>query len=57
MHDPSGGVFTGISQNDAETFRFRNLEAIADKEVEKLLLKITSKVLKKHGYLNHEGEI
>ncbi len=54
------GVFSGINQNGAETFRFRNLEAITDKEVEKLLLEITSKVLKrlkKHGYLNHDGEM
>ena len=50
------GVFSGTNQNGAETFRFRNLEAITDKEVEKLLLEISSKVLKllkKHGYLNH----
>jgi hypothetical protein len=47
-------VFSG-----GETFCFRNLEAITDKEVEKLLVKISSKVmkpLKKQGLLNHEGE-
>ena len=51
-------MFSGINQNGAETFRFRNLEAITDKEVEKLLLEISSKVLKrlkKHSYLNHDG--
>jgi hypothetical protein len=50
------GVFAGGSG----TFRFRNLEAITDKEVEKLLIDISSKVvklLKKLGYLNHEGDI
>ena len=50
------GVFAGGS----ETFRFRNLEAITDKEVEKLLTDISSKVvklLKKQGYLNHDGEM
>ncbi|MEI8028016.1 MAG: hypothetical protein WCI18_16820 [Pseudomonadota bacterium] len=36
------GVFSGISQNGAETFRFPSLEAITDKEVEKLLLEISS---------------
>ena len=54
------GVFSGINQNGAETFRFRNLETITDKEVEKLLLEISSKVLKllkKQGYLNHDGEM
>ena len=40
------GVFSGINQNGVETFRFRNLEAITDKEVEKLLLEISSKLLK-----------
>jgi hypothetical protein len=33
-------VFSSTSQNGAETFRFRNLEAITDKEVEKLLLEM-----------------
>jgi hypothetical protein len=50
------GVFAGGS----ESFRFRNLEAITDKEIEKLLTDISSKVvklLKKLGYLNHEGEM
>jgi hypothetical protein len=54
------GVFSGIIQNGVQTFRFRNLEAITDKEVEKLLLEISSKILKllkKHGYLNHDGEM
>jgi len=54
------GVFSGINQNGAETFLFRNLEAITDKEVEKLLVDISSKflkLLKKHGFLNHEGEM
>ena len=44
----------------AETFRFRNIEAITDKEVEQILVEISAKVvklLKKQGYLNHEGEI
>ncbi len=53
-------MFSGISQNGAETFRFRNLEAITDKEVEKLLLEISSKVLKllkQHAYINQEGEM
>ena len=53
-------MFSGINQNGAETFRFRNLEAITDKEVEKLLVEISSKVLKllkKHGYVNHDGEM
>ncbi len=43
-----------------ESFRFRNLEAIMDKELEKLLTDISSKVvklLKKQDYLNHEGDI
>jgi hypothetical protein len=50
------GVFAG----GGETFRFRNLDAITDKEVEKILVDISSKVvklLKKQGYLNHEGEM
>ncbi len=53
-------MFSGVNQNGVETFRFRNLEAITDKEVEKLLLEFSSKVLKllkKHGYLNDEGEM
>jgi hypothetical protein len=50
------GVFAG----GGETFRFRNLDSITDKEVEKILTDISSKVvklLKKQGYLNHEGEM
>jgi hypothetical protein len=50
----------GIFAGGGETFRFRNLDAITDKEVEKLLTDISSKVaklLKRQGYLNHEGEM
>ena len=50
------GVFAG----GGETFRFRNLGAITDKEVEKILTDISSKVvkiLKKNGYIDHEGEM
>ena len=50
----------GVFAVSGETFRFRNLEAITDKEVEQLLVEISAKVvklLKKQGYLNHEGEM
>ena len=50
----------GVFAVSGETFRFRNLEAITDKEVEQILVEISAKVvkiLKKQGYLNHEGEM
>jgi hypothetical protein len=50
----------GVFSESGETFRFRNLATITDREVEKLLVEISSKVmklLKKLGYLNHEGEM
>ena len=50
------GVFSG----SGEAIRFRNLDAITDQEVEKLLVAISGKVLKhlkKQGYLGPEGEV
>ena len=45
----------GFFSASGETFRFRNLETITDKEVEKLRIDTSDKVLKL--LLNDEGEI
>ena len=50
------GVFSG----KGDAIRFRNLDAITDQEVEKLLIAISGKVvkhLKNRGYLNPDGEL
>jgi len=52
------GVFQ--ERKNGESFRFRNLPTITDQEVDKLLIAISSKVLKhlrKRGYLDEHGEM
>ena len=52
------GVFQ--ERGGGESIRFRNLPAITDQEVEKLLIAISAKVLKhlrKRGYLDEHGEM
>jgi hypothetical protein len=52
------GVFQ--ERKNGESFRFRNFPTITDQEVDKLLIAISSKVLKhlrKRGYLDEHGEM